>query len=159
MKIDILAVGKIKEKYLTDGINEYKKRISRFADINIIEVDDEKASDKLSLAEEEKVKEKEGQKLLSKIPNSAYVVALDLKGKEKTSPEMAEFLNDITLMGKSHIIFVIGGSLGLHKNILQRADYKICFSKFTFPHQLMRLILIEQVYRWFKILNNETYHK
>ena len=158
MKITILCVGKIKEKYFTDAIKEYTKRLSRFAKTEIIEVADEKIPDNASAKEEEQIKEKEGKSLLSKIKDDAYVVALCIEGREQSSPELAGTIEKIS-MQKSHIVFVIGGSLGLSDEVKQRAALRLSFGKMTLPHQLMRVVLLEQVYRAFKINNNEAYHK
>lgn len=159
MNIDILAVGKIKEKYLNEGIGEYSKRLSRYCSLNIIEVDDEKAPENLSDKEMEMIKAKEGEKLMSKIPSGAFVVALAIEGKQLSSEALSEKISDIMVDGNSHIVFVIGGSLGLSGEILKRANLKLSFSKMTFPHQLMRMILLEQIYRSFRIMRNEPYHK
>ncbi|TDT63256.1 23S rRNA (pseudouridine(1915)-N(3))-methyltransferase RlmH [Fonticella tunisiensis] len=159
MNITIISVGKLKEKYLREGIEEYKKRLTRYCSIDIIEVPDEKAPENLSEREEEQIKEKEGQGILKHIRESAYVIALDIKGKMLSSEELSGLLGELALSGNSSIAFVIGGSLGLSKEVLNRANYKLSFSKMTFPHQLMRLILLEQVYRGFKILKGEPYHK
>ncbi|GFR36263.1 23S rRNA (pseudouridine(1915)-N(3))-methyltransferase RlmH [Thermobrachium celere] len=159
MNITIISVGKLKEKYLKEGINEYLKRLSKYAKVDIIEVPDEKAPDNLSPKEEEMVKEKEGQGILRHIKDNMYVVALDIKGKQLSSEELAEFLSQRALLGESSIAFIIGGSLGLSQSVLNRANYKLSFSKMTFPHQLMRLILFEQIYRGFRIINGEPYHK
>lgn len=159
MNITIISVGKLKEKYLKEGINEYLKRLSKYAKVDIIEVPDEKAPDNLSPKEEEMVKEKEGQGILRHIKDNMYVVALDIKGKQLSSEELAEFLSQRALLGESSIAFIIGGSLGLSESVLNRANYKLSFSKMTFPHQLMRLILLEQIYRGFRIINGEPYHK
>ena len=146
MNIRIISVGKIKEKYIKDGINEYKKRLSRYCFVEIIEVPDEKAPETLSLKEEEAVKDD-------------YAVALDLRGKMLTSPELSSFISEKMISGTSTIDFIIGGSLGLSKRALKRADFSLCFSRMTFPHQLMRMILLEQIYRSFKIMRGEPYHK
>ncbi|WP_409227322.1 23S rRNA (pseudouridine(1915)-N(3))-methyltransferase RlmH [Gudongella sp. SC589] len=159
MNIDVVAVGKIKEKYLNEGIKEYSKRLSRYCSLGIIEVDDEKAPENLSHKEMEMIKDREGEKILSKIPSGAYVVALAIEGKQLSSEALSEKLGDIMVEGNSHIIFVIGGSLGLSKEVLKRANLKLSFSKMTFPHQLMRMILMEQIYRAFRIMRNEPYHK
>lgn len=159
MNISIITVGKLKEKYLKDGIDEYKKRLTRYCSIEIIEVPDEKAPETLSPKEEEQIKDKEGQAILKNVKDTTFVVALDLKGKMLSSEELSEFLEDCAIKGNSSIVFIIGGSLGLSKEVLQRANYKLCFSKMTFPHQLMRLILLEQVYRGFRIMKGEPYHK
>lgn len=159
MNISIITVGKLKEKYLKMAIDEYSKRLSRYCKLEIIELQDEKTPENASEKEEELIKEKEGRAILSKIKDNAYVVALDLKGKELTSVELSEFISDCGLRGNSNIVFVIGGSLGIAKEVLKRADYKLCFSKMTFPHQLFRVMLLEQIYRSFRIMNNEPYHK
>lgn len=159
MNISIITVGKLKEKYLKDGIDEYKKRLSRYCSIDIIEVQDEKAPETLSEKEEEQVKIKEGQGILKHIKDGTYVIALDLKGKMLSSEEFSTLLGDLGVSGNSNIAFIIGGSLGLSQEVLNRADYKLSFSKMTFPHQVMRLILLEQVYRGFRIMKGEPYHK
>lgn len=159
MNISIITVGKLKEKYLKDGIDEYKKRLSRYCSIDIIEVQDEKAPENLSEKEEEQVKIKEGQGILKHIKDGTYVIALDLKGKMLSSEEFSTLLGDLGVSGNSNIAFIIGGSLGLSQEVLYRADYKLSFSKMTFPHQVMRLILLEQVYRGFRIMKGEPYHK
>lgn len=159
MNISIITVGKLKEKYLKQGIDEYLKRLSAYAKIEIIEVPDEKAPEELSETEMLQVKQKEGERILSKIHPDAHVIALAIEGKMKTSEELADGLDKLATYGKSKIAFVIGGSLGLSSEVLQRANEKLSFSKMTFPHQLMRLILVEQVYRAFRILRGEPYHK
>lgn len=159
MNITIVSIGKLKEKYLKQGIEEYTKRLRAYAKIEIIEVPDEKAPETLSKSEEEQVKQAEGERLLNKIPQDAYVVALAIEGKQLSSEELAKTLDDLAVYGKSKIVFVIGGSLGLSGKVLQRANLKLSFSKMTFPHQLMRLILVEQVYRAFKMNRGEPYHK
>lgn len=158
MKISIACVGKIKEKYFTDAINEYVKRLSRYADVEILEVADEKAPESLSPAQAEIVKDKEGERLLKQIKDS-FVVVLAIEGKKMSSTQLSDFISDKMVMGVSHITFVIGGSLGLSKAVMERADYKLSFSDMTFPHQLMRVMLLEQIYRGFKIIKNEPYHK
>jgi 23S rRNA (pseudouridine1915-N3)-methyltransferase len=159
VNITIVSIGKLKEKYLKQGIEEYTKRLRAYAKIEIIEVPDEKAPETLSKSEEEQVKQAEGERLLNKIPQDAYVVALAIEGKQLSSEELAKTLDDLAVYGKSKIVFVIGGSLGLSGKVLQRANLKLSFSKMTFPHQLMRLILVEQVYRAFKMNRGEPYHK
>lgn len=159
MNINVIGVGKIKEKYLKLGIDEFKKRLSKYCKLDIIELDDEKAPEKLSEKEMLMVKEKEGKKILSKIKDTSYVIALAIDGKNLSSEELADKMSDLAVRGNSNITFVIGGSLGLSDEVLDRADYKLSFSKMTFPHQLMRLILLEQVYRAYRINNNEPYHK
>ena len=159
MRINIVCVGKIKEKYLKLGIDEFKKRLSKYCKLEIIELEDEKAPENLSDKEMLIIKEKEGKKILSKIKDNSYVIALAIDGKNLSSEELADTMSKLAVRGNSHITFVIGGSLGLSDEVLKRADYKLSFSKMTFPHQLMRLILLEQVYRAFRINNNEPYHK
>ena len=159
MRINIVCVGKIKEKYLKLGIDEFKKRLSKYCKLEIIELDDEKAPENLSDKEMLMIKEKEGKKILSKIKDNSYVIALAIDGKNLSSEELAETINKLGVRGVSNITFVIGGSLGLSDEVLSRADYKLSFSKMTFPHQLMRLILLEQVYRAYRINNGEPYHK
>ena len=159
MNITLITVGKIKEKYLVDAIKEYSKRLSKYCKLNIIEVPDEKTDENASDVANEQVKEKEGQKILKYVKDDAFVVTLEILGKMLTSEELAAKIENITVSGKSHITFIIGGSLGLHKDVSRRADYKLSFSKMTFPHQLMRVILLEQIYRSFRILKNEPYHK
>lgn len=159
MKIRLIVVGKLKEKYLVAGIKEYQKRISGYTNIEIIEVADERIPDKASLAQEVMVKVKEGRKILDKIKQDDYVILLDVGGKELDSIAFSKHLEQCMINGKSTIDFVIGGSLGHGEEVLQRADFRLSFSPMTFPHQLMRLILIEQIYRAFKIMKNETYHK
>ena len=160
MRINIVCVGKIKEKYLKLGIDEFKKRLSKYCKLEIIELEDEKAPENLSDKEMLMIKEKEGKKILSKIKDNSYVIALAIDGKNlSSSEELAETINKLGVRGISNITFVIGGSLGLSDEVLSRADYKLSFSKMTFPHQLMRLILLEQVYRAYRINNGEPYHK
>ena len=159
VNILIITVGKLKEKYLKQGIEEFVKRMSGYAKLEIIEVADEKAPEVLSLAEMEQVKQKEGERILSKISQDTYVIALAINGKMKSSEELADDLDKLATYGKSKVAFVIGGSLGLSDAVLQRANDKLSFSKMTFPHQLMRLILVEQIYRAFRINRGEPYHK
>ena len=159
MRINIVCVGKIKEKYLKLGIDEFKKRLSKYCKLEIIELEDEKAPENLSDKERLIIKEKEGKKILSKIKDNSYVIALAIDGKNLSSEELAQTINKLGVRGVSNITFVIGGSLGLSDEVLSRADYKLSFSKMTFPHQLMRLILLEQVYRAYRINNGEPYHK
>ena len=158
MKITIACVGKIKEKYFVNAIEEYSKRLSRYVTLNIAEVPDEKAPENMSLAQMEQVKNIEGQRLM-KVFKDSYVVALAINGKYITSDGLADIITQTTLKGVSHITFVIGGSLGLSDEVLNRADYKLSFSAMTFPHQLMRVILLEQIYRANRIIKNEPYHK
>ncbi|MCQ2523990.1 MAG: 23S rRNA (pseudouridine(1915)-N(3))-methyltransferase RlmH [Lachnospiraceae bacterium] len=159
MNINILCVGKVKEKFFRDAIDEYSKRLSKFAKISIIEVSDEKTKDGASEVENKMVIDKEGSKLLSYIKSSDYVISLCIEGKKLSSEKLADKISDICLSGNSTITFVIGGSLGLSDEIKNRSDFKLSFSDMTFPHQLMRVILLEQIYRAFKINNNEPYHK
>lgn len=159
MNISIITVGKLKEKYLKQGIDEYLKRLSAYAKMDIIEVPDEKAPEELSETEMIQVKQKEGERILAKIHPDAHVIALVIEGKMKSSEELADNLDKLATYGKSKIAFVIGGSLGLSQEVLQRADEKLSFSKMTFPHQLMKLILLEQIYRAFRINRGEPYHK
>lgn len=159
MKITILCVGKIKEKFYTAGINEYAKRLSRYCKLEIIQVEDEKTIENSTETEMDLVKQKEAQRLLRKIPENAYVITLEINGKQLDSVELAEKIERLGVTGTSHIIFVIGGSLGLHHTVSERADFKLSFSKLTFPHQLMRVILLEQIYRSYRIAKKEPYHK
>lgn len=159
MNITIISVGKLKEKYLKQGIDEYLKRLTTYAKINIIELPDEKAPENLSPIQMEQIKKKEGDRILSKISPNAHVIALSIEGTMKSSEELAARLDHLATTGKSKIVFVIGGSLGLSAEVMKRADEALSFSKMTFPHQLMRLILVEQVYRAFRIIKGEPYHK
>ena len=159
MKITIISVGKLKEQYLKMAVNEYSKRLSRYCKLDIIEVMDEKTPEKLSITQEILIKQKEGQKILKYIKDNSYVIALEIKGEMVTSEILADKISKLGLEGKSNITFVIGGSIGLCENILKRANYKLSFSSLTFPHQLMRVILLEQVYRSFRINAGEPYHK
>jgi 23S rRNA (pseudouridine1915-N3)-methyltransferase len=159
VNITVITVGKLKEKYLKQGINEYLKRLGAYAKVDIIEVPDEKAPEQLSIVEMEQVKDKEGERILAKINQDAHVIALAINGKMRTSEELADNLDKLATYGKSKIVFVIGGSLGLSDNVMKRANETLSFSKMTFPHQLMRLVLVEQVYRAFRIIRNEPYHK
>ena len=159
MRISVVCVGKIKEKYLKLGIDEFSKRLSKYCKLEVIELDDEKAPENLSDKEMMMIKEKEGKKILSKIKDNSHVIALAIDGKNLSSEELADTIDNLGVRGTSHIVFVIGGSLGLSDDVMRRANYKLSFSKMTFPHQLMRLILLEQVYRAFRIMKNEPYHK
>ena len=159
MKITIIGPGKLKEKYLKDGIAEFQKRLTSYTKLEIIEVPDEKCPENLSPADMEIVKKREGEKIISKLSSSSFIITLELEGKQLTSEELSNKIEDITVRGYSHITFIIGGSLGLHKNVREKSHFKLCFSKMTFPHQMMKLILIEQIYRGFRILKNEPYHK
>ena len=159
MKITIFCVGKIKEKFYSQAIAEYSKRLSKYCKLEIKEAADEKTPDSASDTVNRMIKEKEGDRLLSFIKDDSYVIALAIDGKMLDSVELSEKIDNLMLSGKSDIVFVIGGSLGLDKRVLDRADYKLSFSKMTFPHQLMRVILLEQIYRSFRIMKNEPYHK
>ncbi len=159
MNISIVTIGKLKEKYIKQGIEEYIKRMSAYAKVEIVELPDEKAPENLSEAEMVQVKQKEGERILLKIPADTYVIVLAIEGKMKTSEQLAEDLDKLATYGKSKIAFVIGGSLGLSEGVMKRADETLSFSKMTFPHQLMKLILIEQIYRAFRINRGEPYHK
>ncbi|GIN40065.1 23S rRNA (pseudouridine(1915)-N(3))-methyltransferase RlmH [Heyndrickxia oleronia] len=159
MNISIITVGKLKEKYLKQGIDEYLKRLTSYAKVEIIEVPDEKAPEILSETEMEQVKDKEGERILAKIHPDTHVIALAIQGKMKTSEELADTIDKLGTYGKSKIAFVIGGSLGLSKAVMDRSNESLSFSKMTFPHQLMRLVLVEQVYRAFRINRGEPYHK
>ncbi|MEO2075750.1 MAG: 23S rRNA (pseudouridine(1915)-N(3))-methyltransferase RlmH [Bacillus sp. (in: firmicutes)] len=159
MNISIITVGKLKEKYLKLGIEEYVKRLSAYAKMDIVEVADEKAPEELSELEMVQVKQKEGERILAKISADTYVIALAIQGKLQSSEELADTLDKLATYGKSKIAFVIGGSLGLSEEVLKRSNEQLSFSRMTFPHQLMRLILVEQIYRAFRINRNEPYHK
>ena len=159
MKITVLTVGKIKEKFYTAAIDEYSKRLSRYCKLNIIQVVDEKTIENSTEKEMDIIKAKEGERILKNIPDDAFVITLEINGKMLDSEELADKINKLGIMGESHIVFVIGGSLGLHKDVSKRANFKLSFSKMTFPHQLMRVILLEQIYRSYRIINNEPYHK
>lgn len=159
MKITVVCVGKIKESYFTMGIEEYKKRLSKYCKLEIIEVLDEKTPEKASEAEELQIKQKEAERLKKYIKEGAYLIALAIQGKQLNSIQFAEKIQKIGIDGKSHIIFIIGGSLGLEDSILKQSDFLLSFSKMTFPHQMMRMILLEQVYRCYRIINGQPYHK
>ncbi|MGG3989044.1 23S rRNA (pseudouridine(1915)-N(3))-methyltransferase RlmH [Bacillus smithii] len=159
MNISIVTVGKLKEKYLKQGIEEYLKRLSAYAKVEIIEVADEKAPETLSESEMEHVKQKEGERILAKLHPDTHVIALAIEGKMYTSEQFSAYIDQLATYGKSKIACIIGGSLGLSDQVLKRADETLSFSKMTFPHQLMRLILLEQVYRAFRIIRGEPYHK
>jgi len=159
VNITIVSVGKLKEKYLKMGIDEYVKRLGGYAKMDLVEVPDERAPEQLSEAEMDIVKKKEGERILAKISPDAYVIALAINGKMKTSEQMASDMESLMTYGKSKIAFVIGGSLGLHEDVLKRADEQQSFGKMTLPHQLMKLVLVEQIYRSFRIMKGEPYHK
>ncbi len=158
LRVTIVAVGKLKERYLAEGIAEYSKRLRSYCQLNIVEVKDEPFRDGYSPAEQEAVKSKEAQRILKAIPERSYVIALDLRGEMKTSEEMAAVIDRLGVDGWHHLVFLIGGPLGIHPSVIDAAHMRLSFSLFTFPHQLMRLILLEQLYRWFTISRGESYH-
>lgn len=159
MRITVITVGKIKEKFYTDAIGEYAKRLSKYCKLDMVEVADEKAPETLSEKEEIQIKDKEGERILAKVPDSAYVICLAIEGKNLSSEELSEKMASLGLNGDSHIVFIIGGSLGLSTKVMARADFKLSFSRMTFPHQLMKVVLLEQVYRGYRIMRGEPYHK
>lgn len=159
MKITLITVGKIKEKYLKDAIAEYSKRLSRYCKLEIIEVADEKTPDHASESVEDAIRSKEAERIQKYIKEDAHVITLEIGGKQLASEELAEKIDKLGIQGVSHIIFIIGGSIGLGREVLPRSDYALSFSKMTFPHQLMRVILLEQIYRSYRIINGEPYHK
>ncbi len=159
MRISLICVGKLKEKYLVMGVEEYVKRLSRYCTLEIIELPDEKTPDNAGEVLEELIKKKEGERILKSIKADSYCIALAIEGKQLTSEELAEKFNSLGVSGTSHITFIIGGSLGLSQEVLGRADEKLSFSKLTFPHQLMRMIFLEQLYRSYRIIHNQPYHK
>ncbi len=159
MKITLICVGKLKEKYLTQGVEEYTKRLSRYCTLETIELVDEKTPENAGEALENIIKKKEGERILKVIKEDSYCIALAIEGKMLSSEELAGKIDTLGITGSSHISFVIGGSLGLSEEVLNRADYKLSFSKMTFPHQLMRMILLEQIYRAYRIINKQPYHK
>jgi len=159
MNITVICVGKIKESYLKSAIDEYTKRLSRYCKLDIIQLNDEKTPDNASEKEEILIKEKEGEVILKSIKDNMFVIALELKGDMLSSVDLSNYIRDLGIRGESNITFVIGGSLGLSKSVLERANYKLCFSKMTFPHQLFRVMLLEQIYRGFRIISGEPYHK
>lgn len=159
MKITVISVGKIKEKYFSDAIKEYSKRLSKYCKLYEETIPDERADDNFSSSEIEQVKIKEGQKILNKIPQNSYIIVLDIKGIQINSEEFAKKIDTLSVNGVSNITFIIGGSNGLWEEVISRADFLLSFSNMTFPHQLFKVILFEQIYRAFKINANETYHK
>ena len=159
MKISIICVGRIKEKYWTQAIDEYAKRLSRYCKLEIKELQDEKTPDGCSDAVKEQILAKEGERILGALKGDAYTAALAIDGRRLDSPGFAGFIDGLGVGGKSHLAFVIGGSLGLDKSVLERSDCRLSFSDMTFPHQMMRVILLEQVFRAYRIINNEPYHK
>ena len=158
LTINILCIGKIKEDFFRNAINEYSKRLSKYCKLNIVELPDEKIPDKLNINMTEQIKEKENNNIINHLPKDTYIICLDLTGKEYSSENFSSKLENLSQI-TSNITFVIGGSLGIHKNLLNKANEKICFSKMTFPHQLIRIFLLEQIFRAFKISNGETYHR
>ncbi len=159
MDINIVAVGKIKERYIREGIDEFSKRLSRYVRLNIIEIDDEKAPENLSQKEMEMVMGKEGDRIIAKIPQNSFIVSLEIEGKNISSEILSQKIENMMVSGINDITFIIGGSLGLSNEVKKMSNFKLSFSKMTFPHQLMRLILLEQIYRSFRIMRNEPYHK
>lgn len=159
MNITFVAVGKIKEKFFRDAVAEYQKRLSKYCRLDIIEVADEKTPDKASDLLEDQIKQKEAERIIKHIKENAYCIALTINGRKRDSVNLAKHLEQLGLGGKSSLVFVIGGSLGLHESVIMRADEQLSFSDMTFPHQLMRVILAEQIYRCFRIINGEPYHK
>ena len=159
MKITLITVGKIKEKYLKDAIAEYSKRLSKYCKLEIIEVADEKTPDNASETVECAIRDKEGERILKYVKDDAFVITLEIEGKLLSSEELADKIEKLGIQGTSHIIFIIGGSIGLGKAVLEKSDFALSFSKMTFPHQLMRVILLEQVYRSYRIISGEPYHK
>lgn len=158
LNINIVCVGKLKETYLKEAVEEYSKRLSKYCNLKFIEISDEKLPSKINDSNIQEIKNKEGNKILSSIKKDSYVIALDLHGKQFTSEEFSEKIENITVRGFSTITFIIGGTLGIMNEILEKSNELICFSKMTFPHQLIRVFLAEQLFRAFKISNNETYH-
>lgn len=159
MRVTVITVGKLKEKYLKDAVNEYEKRLSRYCTFQIIEVADEKTIDDPSATESMLIKDKEANRILKYIKDDMYVITLEIEGKQLSSEEMALQIEQLQIKGQSHVCFIIGGSLGLHDDVCKRSNYHLSFSKMTFPHQLMRVILVEQIYRAFRIIHHEPYHK
>lgn len=159
MRITLITVGKIKEKYLKDAIAEYTKRLSKYCKLEIIEVADEKTPDNASEVVEHAIRVKEAERILRYIKDDAYVITLEINGKQLSSEELADKIDKLGVQGTSHIIFIIGGSIGLGEDVLKKSDFALSFSKMTFPHQLMRVILLEQVYRSYRIISGEPYHK
>ena len=159
MKITIITVGKLKEKYLKDAIAEYSKRLSKYCKLEIVEVADEKTPENASKVVEDAIRSKEAERILKYVKEDAFVITLEIAGKQLTSEEFADKIEQLGVRGVSHIIFIIGGSIGLGKEVLAKSDFALSFSKMTFPHQLMRVILLEQVYRSYRIISGEPYHK
>lgn len=159
MRVTIISVGKIKEKYLRDGIAEYAKRLGKYCRLEMIETPDEKTPDNAGRAEEDAIRSREAEKIAKHIKEDAYIITLEIDGVQLSSEKLAEKIESLGIQGKSHIIFIIGGSIGLGEKILEKSDFSLSFSKMTFPHQLMRVILLEQIYRSFRIIHGDPYHK
>lgn len=159
MKITLITVGKIKEKFYEQAIAEYAKRLSRYCKLEILQVADEKTPDEASALEEQQIRDKEGERILSHIKDGSHVIALAIEGEQLTSEQLAARIDKLGVTGTSHIVFIIGGSLGLSDKVMERSDYRLSFSKMTFPHQLMRVILLEQIYRSYRIIHHQPYHK
>ena len=159
MYIKIIGVGKLKEKYLVQAMQEYLKRLQAYAKVEVIELADEKAPENLSETQMMQIKDKEGERILAKIKDQEYVIALAIEGKNPSSEAFAQKIENLGIQGKSQLVFVIGGSLGLSPSVMQRSNAQISFGKMTFPHQLMRVMLTEQIYRAFRIIHNQPYHK
>lgn len=159
MDINLIVVGRVRERYINDGIDEFVKRLRPYCKLEVIEVPDEATPNNASEREEELIKEKEAERILKQIPQNTFLIPLVIEGRQLSSEKLAEKIENLAIDGRSNITFIIGGSLGLHDEIIKKSDFKLSFSKMTFPHQLMRLILLEQIYRSFKIIRNEPYHK
>ncbi|MBQ8558849.1 MAG: 23S rRNA (pseudouridine(1915)-N(3))-methyltransferase RlmH [Tyzzerella sp.] len=159
MRITVITVGKIKEKYLKDAIAEYSKRLSKYCKLEIVEVADEKTPDNASEVVENSIRSKEAERILKYVKEDAYIITLEINGKQLSSEELADKINKLGVQGTSHIIFIIGGSIGLGEEVLKKSNYALSFSKMTFPHQLMRVIILEQIYRSYRIISGEPYHK
>lgn len=159
MRIHIICIGKLKERYWQEAVSEYAKRLSKYCDLEIVELKEARLPDKASKSQEQAVIEEEGRSILRHVKEGSYVISLEIQGKNLSSEELAEKMEELPMEGKSHVTFIIGGSLGLSKEVRESADFKLSFSRMTFPHQMMRAILLEQIYRAFKIIKNETYHK
>ena len=158
MKITVVTAGKIKEKYLTAGINEFLKRLGPCANVKIVEINEEKMKDNPSEAEKQQTLQQEGQRLLRQVPEGSYLFVLDVYGKQLSSEKLAAKLDSLALQGRSNITFLIGGAFGLSEEVRQAADFRLSFSPMTFTHQMIRLLLVEQIYRCFKINRGEKYH-
>lgn len=159
MKITLICVGKLKEKYLAQGVEEYTKRLSRYCSLEVVELPDEKTPDNASVTVEDMIKRKEGERILKVLKEDSFCITLAINGTMLSSEELADKIDNLGITGTSHISFIIGGSLGLSEEVLKKADYRLSFSKMTFPHQLMRMILLEQIYRAYRIINHQPYHK